>query len=361
MKDKELQRLAALAQTAELHAESRDLAGMDRALDASRADAGPHDVLNLASCYGAWLGEFLRRELGARWIGLGEPSPPRLVVSGRVISPMDVVRRRLDSASAPTVARVLDIVRGWTYAPPDRGRVLKRNLAAWNDPSLSGPFNARDMTLTRETALESLDPWVAREGVGGKRVLCMGAGGAMQSLLLAHAGAAEVVVVDLSEEQLKLDRKAALDCGMNIRTVQASIDDLSPLGDAAFDLVVQPVCTSYVPDVDRVHREVARVLRDGGLYVVQHKHPASLQQDRPYVEGRALEPETGAHREEGCIEFLHTIESLVGGLCRAGFVVEDLIEPPLADALAPEGSAERRAETRPPYLKIRARRRVTSP
>ena len=50
-----------------------------------------------------------------------------------------------------------------------------------------------------------------------------------------------------------------------MRVLQASMDELTELGDATFDIVIQPVSTCYVPDVSRVYREVARVMVAGGI------------------------------------------------------------------------------------------------
>ena len=110
----------------------------------------------------------------------------------------------------------------------------------------------------------------------GKRVLCLAAGGGRQSALYAAAGA-EVTVVDISREMLALDREVAAERGLNIRVIEASMDDLSALSADKFEIVLQPVSTCYVPDVAKVYREVARVTATGGLYISQHKQPTSLQ------------------------------------------------------------------------------------
>ena len=62
------------------------------------------------------------------------------------------------------------------------------------------------------------------------------------------------------------------------------------------------------------------------------------------------------HREEGTLEFLHRWEELVGELCRAGFVVEDLLEPVHADAHAIPGTFAHRSRYVAPYVRIKARR-----
>lgn len=203
--------------------------------------------------------------------------------------------------------------------------------------------------------------------VAGKRLLCLASGGGRQSALYATAGA-EVTVVDLSPEMLALDRQVAAERGLNIRAIEASMDDLSAFADASFDVVVQPVSTCYLPDVLAVYREVARVTVAGGLYLSQHKQPASLQSaiapspggyllTEPYYRRGPLPPVVGSrHREEGTVEFLHRWEELIGGLCRTGFVIEDLVEPLLATPDAPIGTFAHRCGYLPPYVRIKARR-----
>ena len=203
--------------------------------------------------------------------------------------------------------------------------------------------------------------------IRGRRVLCLAAGGGRQSVLYAAAGA-EVTVVDISGEMLALDRKVVAERGLNVRCVETSMDDLSALADASFDIVIQPVSMCYVPDVLPVFAEVARVTVAGGLYISQHKHPASLQATaRRTAEGYAilasyydrgpLHPVEGSkHREEGTLEFLHRIEELLGGMCRAGFVIEDVVEPMHADNDAPPDTFADRSRFLPPYLRIKARR-----
>jgi SAM-dependent methyltransferase len=205
------------------------------------------------------------------------------------------------------------------------------------------------------------------ESIAGRRVLCLASGGGRQSALYAAAGGI-VTVVDISSEMLALDRQVAAERGLDLRTVQASMDDLSALGAAGFDLVIQPVSSCYVPDIAAVYREVARVTVPGGLYISQHKQPASLQAGalpsphgyelvEPYYRTGPLPAVHGsAHRESGTLEFLHRWEQILGELCRAGFVIEDLIEPLHADLDAEPGSFAHRSRYVAAYVRIKARR-----
>ena len=246
---------------------------------------------------------------------------------------------------------------------------LDQNRAAWDRLAETGSRFARVATDEEcARALQTLDSrgWLP-ESVRGLDVLCLASGGGWQSVLYACAGA-NVTVVDLSPEMLRLDAREAQRRQLAIRTVEASMDDLSPLADAGFDIVHQPVSTCYMPDLAAVYCEVARVLRDGGLYISQHKQPTSLQishrdeQNRYvigveyYHAGALPRVEDQSYREKGAAEYLHRWEQLVGELCRSGFIVEDLREPYRAGANAPPGDFRHRGRFIAPYVRLKARR-----
>ena len=219
-----------------------------------------------------------------------------------------------------------------------------------------------------------VDPLAKLDAIGwlggdirGRTLLCLAAGGGKHGALYAAAGAS-VTVVDLSPGMLELDRAVAAERKLQVRTVEASMDNLFMLSDEEFEFVIHPVSTCYVPDLQPVYREVARVIRAGGLYISQHKQPASLQADvrpsqhgyellEPYYRSGPLPEVVGSpHREESTWEFLHRWEQLVGGMCRAGFVIEDLVEPLHAEPDAPMGSFAHRSQYVSPYVRIKARR-----
>ncbi|MEX2188239.1 MAG: class I SAM-dependent methyltransferase [Pirellulales bacterium] len=244
----------------------------------------------------------------------------------------------------------------------------EHNRRAWDARARDGARFARpasDEEIARPGDLTDAAGWLG--DVRGKRLLCLAAGGGKHGPLYAAAGA-DVTVVDLSGEMLALDRQVAAEKRLTLRTVEASMDDLSALADAAFDVVCQPVSTCYVPDVVAVFREVARVLAAGGLYLSQHKQPGSLQAgDRPsplgyelvepyYRSGPLPEVAGSLHREHGTLEYLHRWEELIGGMCRSGFVVEDLIEPRHAKSDAATDSFAHRSRYVAPYVRIKARR-----
>lgn len=210
-------------------------------------------------------------------------------------------------------------------------------------------------------------PWLPAR-FDGLEVLCLAAGGGKHGPLYAAAGG-KVTVVDLSPAMLALDRAVARERRLDLEIVQGSMDDLAMLAAGRFDLVIHPVSTCYLPDVARVFHEVARVTRAGGLYVSQHKAPTSLQVSlepgaagrfevvHPQAAGGALPPAPPSRlREAGTQEFVHSLTALLGGICQAGFAIEDVCEPDHKRPAATPGSFADRAAFVPPYLRVLARR-----
>ncbi len=252
-----------------------------------------------------------------------------------------------------------------------RATYLSHNAKAWDALARSGvPLATPSSDAELKDPLRTVDPagWLG-SSIRGWRVLCLAAGGGRHSALYAAAGGL-VTVVDISGEMLALDRAVATERGFDVQLVQTSMEDLSMFPAGHFDLVIHPVSTCYVPNVEPVFRAVARIVRPDGLYISQHKSPVSLQAspsrlrlsatytlDEPYYRDGPLPPaEPSRLRERGTLEYLHRWEQLIGGICRAGFVIEDLLEPLHAQSDAAPGTFADRAKYVAPYVRIKARR-----
>jgi len=246
------------------------------------------------------------------------------------------------------------------------------NKAAWDrlaktQDRLAKPARDKDFV----NPLKSVDGlgWLG-DSIAGKRTLCLAAGGGRQGPIYAAAGAV-VTVVDISPAMLELDREVAAQRKLKLTTIEASMDDLSMLNDSSFDIVIHPVSTCYVPDIAKVYREVARVLVGGGIYISQHKQPVSLQADpqskqgeykvrHPYYSKEPLPQSVTPNlvREQGTVEYVHRWEEILGAMCRASMVIEDVTEPLHAKADSPIDSFAHRSQFIAPYIRIKARRIV---
>ena len=254
---------------------------------------------------------------------------------------------------------------------PDNSAATSHNREAWNRLARQKQrFTRAAKDEEFASPLEQLDGdgWLGGS-LNNKKLLCLAAGGGRQGPLYAAAGA-EVTVVDISPDQLELDRAVASERGLDIRTVNTAMDDLSMFDVGEFEIVIHPVSSCYVPDLRPVYQQVANVTASNGLYISQHKQPTSLQAEvkpggdpgytlvEPYYRQGPLPDVSGSlHREQGTLEFLHRWEQLLGEMCRSGFVIEDVSEPYHADRQAAIGTFPHRSRYVPPYVRIKARRK----
>jgi SAM-dependent methyltransferase len=230
------------------------------------------------------------------------------------------------------------------------------------------------LDLTPEEARARVDPDGLLGALEGKQVLVLAGGGGQQSAALAMLGA-QVTVFDLSPAQLQRGQEAAAYYHQSIRTEQGDMRDLSRFGNATFDCVNQPYSLNFVPDARLVFREVARVLRPGGLYWFNCANPFFIGLTagdwdgqgyplrRPYVDSAEIHPEDEAwvfgderpaESIAGSREYRHTLSTLINGLAENGFVLTRLIEENLAepDAAAAPGTNEHFTAIAPPWLRF---------
>ena len=251
-----------------------------------------------------------------------------------------------------------------------RHESLNHNRLAWDrlvqaDHALTRP--ATDEELAKPLATVDSVGWLG-PSIEGWNVLCLAAGGGRHGPLYAAAGA-NVTVVDLSAAALLQDRQMAQAKNLKLRTVETSMDDLSMFSRGDFDLVIHPVSTCYLSTLTGLFDEIARVIRPGGLYISQHKQPINLQASLEthlgqYVIQHAYYDPTPVPkpnqpsmlREPGTQEYVHSLATILGGICRSGFSIVDLTEPYHADPRASVGSFGHRCHYIAPYLRLKARR-----
>lgn len=175
----------------------------------------------------------------------------------------------------------------------------------------------------------------------GLNLLGLACGGGQQGPVFAALGA-NVTIFDNSPAQLERDRQVAAREGLNIRTVEGDMRDLSAFGDEAFDLVFHPVSNVFCPEVRPVWREAFRVLRHGGLLLSGFANPIyymfgthadeqktlQVRYAIPYSDLNDMEPEElDICIEEGIpLEFGHTLSDLIAGQIDAGFVITGFYE-----------------------------------
>jgi SAM-dependent methyltransferase len=109
--------------------------------------------------------------------------------------------------------------------------------------------------------------------VFGKRIAVLGSGDNQVVFALAGLGAV-VTSVDISRKQLDVAAGRAQQLGLSVSFVQADVTDLSSLSDASFDVVYTGGHVAvWVADLDAYYSEAVRILKPGGLFMVNEYHP----------------------------------------------------------------------------------------
>ncbi|GAI72738.1 unnamed protein product, partial [marine sediment metagenome] len=147
-------------------------------------------------------------------------------------------------------------------------------------------------------------------------------------------------VIDNSPRQLEQDRFVAMRESLDLTIIEGDMTDLSMFGDQTFDVIVHPVSNIFVADVQPIWNECFHVLRCCGVLMSGLTNPAvylfdyKLADERgilqvkyslPYSDINNLEEQELKRmiRRREPVEFSHTLDELIGGQLRAGFIITD--------------------------------------
>jgi ubiquinone/menaquinone biosynthesis C-methylase UbiE len=108
--------------------------------------------------------------------------------------------------------------------------------------------------------------------VTGKRVLDLGCGGAQSAIALAKQGAI-AIGVDISVEQLAFARRLMEDEDVRVELKHGDLAELAFQRADSVDIAFSASALQYVPDLNRVFRQVHRVLKPQGAFVFSIPHP----------------------------------------------------------------------------------------
>ena len=178
--------------------------------------------------------------------------------------------------------------------------------------------------------------------LNGLKVLCLASGGGQQAPIFAALGA-EVTLLDASPKQLAQDEYVARRENLIIRSVEGDMADLSAFEDESFELIFNPPSTMFVSELAPIWHECYRVLDEGGLLMTGFLNPdefifddvaideenlLEVTHSLPYVEYETLSKEELGQRirDKEMFHFSHTMETQLGGILKAGFVITGFYE-----------------------------------
>ena len=167
----------------------------------------------------------------------------------------------------------------------------------------------------------------------GKRVLELGCGGAQCSIAFAKQGAT-AIGVDFSAEQLAFARRLVEREEVKVELRHGDLADLAFLRADTIDVAFSAYAFGYVEDLNRVFRQVHRVLKVGAPLVFSLPHPAYAMidddSDEPLLIRRSYFDRSPIDYEWGGVpftDFHHTFGDIFTGLTRASYRVDAVLEP----------------------------------
>jgi len=170
----------------------------------------------------------------------------------------------------------------------------------------------------------------------GLKILGLASGGGQQGPILATLGA-DVTIFDNSEKQLQQDKILSDKFGLDIKTVQGDMKDLSVFADNSFDLIFNPCSILFVDNVLPVWKECFRVLKPNGILMTGLINPISFQLDEESLKLIYKQPFSDIHSlptekleelktNNDALEFGHSLTEQIGGQLDAGFTITSMFE-----------------------------------
>jgi len=176
--------------------------------------------------------------------------------------------------------------------------------------------------------------------VQGLRILDCGCGEGRFCRMLADRGAEYVLGLDLCGAMVK----AAQELQSELEEYRvADVHDLNFIGNATFDLVVSYLNQCDLPDFGANNKEVFRVLRPGGKFIVTNLHPmrSAVGGWHRTESGEKLHVILDHYFDEGerqwqmmgaeFTNFHRSLSTYVGGFLNVGFSLAGIIEPTVTE------------------------------
>jgi SAM-dependent methyltransferase len=169
-------------------------------------------------------------------------------------------------------------------------------------------------------------------------ILDSGCGEGRFCRMLAGHGAKHVLGVDLCEPMI--DAAKELESGGHSYHV-SDVQDLSFLEDQSFDLAVSYLNQCDLPNFKDNNREIFRVLRPGGRFVVANLHPmrSAVGAWHRTEDGKKEHVILDRYFDEGernwtmmgvsFTNFHRTLSTYIHSFRQSGFAIDDVIEPTL--------------------------------
>ena len=224
--------------------------------------------------------------------------------------------KKYQDQNAATIDRWVDA--GWEWGKPiTHKQYVNARAGQW------------DVLLTPTKPMPHA--WIGK--LKGKKLLGLASGGGQQMPIFAALGAV-CTVLDYSVKQLESEKLVAEREHYQIKIVRADMTKRLPFKDASFDIIFHPVSNNYVEKVKPIFKECFRILKKGGIlicgldnginYITNDENV--IVNHLPFNPLKDKEQMKALEKDDGGIQFSHTLEEQIGGQLEAGFILTDIYE-----------------------------------
>lgn len=173
----------------------------------------------------------------------------------------------------------------------------------------------------------------------GKKVIDLGCGFGEHCIQYVRDGAVKVVGIDISEKMIDVARKEnSHEC---IEYLNLPMEELSEIQES-FDVAISSLALHYIEDFEGVVEKIFKMLNEGGYFIFSQESPLNTcysggerwtRDDKgnklyAHLENYSLEGEReSAWFVDGVKKYHRTFSTVINTLIKAGFTVEELVEP----------------------------------
>lgn len=200
---------------------------------------------------------------------------------------------------------------------------------AWIEEARKGKNSTRNGLLDKPMLIACGD-------VTGKRIIDCGCGEGRFCRILAARGANYVLGIDLCEPMIEAAKELQSETD---EYCIADVQDLSFIENEMFDLAVSYLNQCDVPNLDSNNREVHRILKKGGRFIIANLHPmrsavgawhrSDSGKKEHVILDRYFDESARTWKMMGSefTNFHRTLSTYISGFLNAGFSIEGIVEP----------------------------------
>ena len=200
---------------------------------------------------------------------------------------------------------------------------------AWIEEARKGKNSTRNGLLDKPMLIACGD-------VTNKKIIDCGCGEGRFCRILAARGANYVLGTDLCEPMIEAARELQSEID---EYCIADVQNMSFIGNEMFDLAVSYLNQCDVPNLDSNNREVYRILKKGGRFIVANLHPMrsavgawhknNSGKKEHVILDRYFDEDDRTWKMMGrkFTNFHRTLSTYISSFLDAGFTIEGIVEP----------------------------------